>query len=177
MPVTDVFDLDLENTEDLQAPKFEPLPNGNYELVVAKNPEVSETKPSEKNPNGAVMIKLEYNTEHPETNVSQKVWDNLILTKTTLWKVRQWLLSLGFTGTNMTSAQILDPEFLSGLVGRECNADLLTKPNEYPKGSGNFTMRTTVAQYTSDEVPSRNTKPTTAFASAAGPDDLDDIPF
>jgi len=168
------MNLDLENTDDLNK-SFAPVKNGNYTLTITKAPTAKLSQPSPKNPDGAWMLMLEYAVDNPETGNTQKIWDNLVFTQKSLFKVRQWLLSLGFEG-NMNASALLEDDFRESLVGREVTADVVIKAQEYPAGSKNYVQKNVVASYTSDEVPSRNTA-SSASSSEASSGDLDDIPF
>lgn len=169
------FDLDLENVDELNKPAFTPFPQGNYTLKIAEKPKAQLSKPTEKNPEGCWMLNLVLVGDDPETGSSKRVWDNLVFTQKSLFKVRQFLLSAGFEG-NMNASALFEDEFLEGLVDREVQADLKIKANEWPVGNvpKTYTMKNVVDTYTSTEVPSKLTASTEAAASGGG---LDDIPF
>jgi len=168
-----VFDLDLENVDELNKPAFTPFPQGNYTLKIAEKPKAQLSKPSEKNPEGCWMLNLVLVGDDPETGTSKKVWDNLVFTPKSLFKVRQFLLSAGFEG-NMNASALFEDEFLEGLVDREVQADLKVKANEWPLGSKTYIQKNVVDTYTSTEVPSKLNASTEATTSGGG---LDDIPF
>lgn len=104
------MNLDFSNV-----PSREALPEGIYELQVAK---VEEKLSSNGNP----MLKVEYDVLGVEGN--RKVWDNYVLIDKSMWKVKELFDALGIDTSTLVE---MDPQ---ELVGQSVQAKIIQEPYE-----------------------------------------------
>lgn len=105
-----MLNLDFSNV-----PSREALPEGVYELQIAK---VEEKLSSNGNP----MLKVEYDVLGVEGN--RKVWDNYVLIDKSMWKVKELFDALGIDTSSLVE---MDPQ---ELVGQSIQAKIIQEPYE-----------------------------------------------
>lgn len=91
--------------------ELEAVPAGTYEAVVA-SAQVTEAKSS-----GKPMLSVKLRIEAPEELNGRMLFDNFSLQSQALWKLKRWLLALGYEPDELETNLELDPE---ELVGQTC---------------------------------------------------------
>lgn len=85
--------LNFADTPDPKEGEFELLPSGKYHCIITSM-EMTETKGG-KAP-GTPMVKCEYTIQSGKFE-GRKVWDQLVLGESSLWKTKALLFALGFS--------------------------------------------------------------------------------
>ena len=96
------------NLAGVQARSFEALPEGKY-LV-----EVLEVKPKTAASSGAPMLAWVFRVLE-EDYAGRQLFTNTVLTDVSLWKLKGFLIALGYTEEELAGELELDPDELTGL--------------------------------------------------------------
>jgi hypothetical protein len=90
---TKVDDGFVLNFADVKDNTFEALPAGRYHVRIT-DVERKETGENSKNP-GTPMIRVEYTIVQDGEYKNRRVWDNLVLSQSSLWKTKQLVVAAG----------------------------------------------------------------------------------
>lgn len=110
----------MMNLDFSSVPSREPIPEGVYEVQIAK---VEETKSKTSN---NPMLKVEF-TVLDEPYNGRKVWANYVLTADALWKVKELFASLGLDSdgiVEMDTADLIGLTCKAKIAQREYNGDI-----------------------------------------------------
>lgn len=92
--------LNFADTAEPKTDGFELLPNGKYHCQITSVEEV-ETGENSKEP-GTPMLKMEYTVISGKYE-NRKIWDNLVLADSSLWKTKALLYALGYSQEEVAS--------------------------------------------------------------------------
>lgn len=92
--------LNFADTDEPKEGGFELLPNGKYHCQVT-SVEETETGENAKEP-GTPMLKMEYTVMSGKYE-GRKIWDNLVLGDSSLWKTKALLYAIGYTKEEVAS--------------------------------------------------------------------------
>ncbi len=105
------------NLADVQT-ELTAVPAGNYAVTVSS---VQETLSKSSN---KPMLAVKLRIEEPEDQAGRILFDNFSLQPQALWKLKRWLLALGYAEDEIAEFE-LDPE---ELVGLDCVAAVIVEP-------------------------------------------------
>ncbi|MHA1759102.1 MAG: DUF669 domain-containing protein [Candidatus Heimdallarchaeota archaeon] len=133
--------VDTSNPENFEQKNFEPIPPGIYELEVANDCKVENSKSSSNK-----LIKLELVVIEPDEYRGKKVFDNLIIgatpetNKKVEWKIVHFALSAGMSKDEIGSLNTDD--FKGWVVKAKIGVENYTKP-----ATGEVITKNVVKQY------------------------------
>ena len=113
--------------------KFEPVPAGVYTLLLDN---FTEGEVGQGENEGQPMFKLTWEVQSEETDLQgRKVFDNLVIVKNSLWRLKAMLKAFGYDIDDSEDAEDIDFEF-DELLGRELQARLSVSAQSKNKKTG-----------------------------------------
>lgn len=119
------FNIDLNDTKDVGAPVYVPVPAGEYPVKIVKKPNVVRAKTGDMSPMlSSIQMQIDAGDEK-----KHMVFHNLVIHSNTAKGVKEFLLSFGFRSKILTAKEIWTEDFAQELVGRDGLAQIGIEPD------------------------------------------------